>query len=97
MAFLDGTTGFAIAVLAGLVLLNYAGLIERIKIPAGFIAAGALLYFVENATTMALGTLIGDVATWLTLIWNLLALVFIVIGSLWALVDFITKPKTARR
>ncbi|MBS3064154.1 MAG: hypothetical protein J4445_01735 [DPANN group archaeon] len=98
MVFLDGTLGIAIGILAGLVLLRYSGLMDKIIVPAGFIAAGVMFYFIDVATSLGVTDMLGETATvWLSFIWQLLALIFILIGALWAVVAFITKPKSKRR
>ena len=98
MVFLDGTVGIAIAILAGLVLLKYSGLLERVKIPAGFIAAGTMFYFIDVAAGLGIADKLGATAsTWLSFIWQLLAFIFIIIGALWSVAAFITKPQTERK
>ena len=98
MVFLDGTLGIAIGILAGLVLLRYSGLMDKIIVPAGFIAAGTMFYFIDVATSLGIADKLGvTVSTWLSFIWQLLAFIFIIIGALWSVAAFITKPQTERK
>ncbi len=98
MVFLEGTLGIAIGILAGLVLLKYSDLMDKVKVPAGFIAAGTMFYFIDVATSLGIANMLGEtVSGWLSFVWQLLGFIFILIGALWAVVAFITKPKSKRK
>ena len=89
------TIGITLGLLVGLVLLRYSGYLDRVKKAAGFIVAGAMFYFINIAWTA--GTFASKVSSsaagWLTFVWELIAFILIIIGSLWAAAELVTKSK----
>jgi hypothetical protein len=92
-ALLTTPWGWAIGLAIVLVLLRYAGILHLVPKPAGFLAAGVMLYVIDvawNAGTFAT-KMASSLAEWLTFAWELIAFVFILIGGLWAVIELIKK------
>jgi len=93
MAIESSILGVAIGILIGLVLLRYAEISEEIKKGIAIIAAGVMFYFIDLAWTTGhlLMKLPTNITTWITLIWEAVAFILILIGAIYSAALLIAK------
>ena len=93
MAIESTIFGITLGLLLAIVLLRYSGHLHHIQKPSGFIIAGVFFYVIDiawNAGTFA-SQISSTAADWLTFVWELIAFILIIIGSLWAAAELIKK------
>jgi len=80
-----------IVLLLGAVFLKYSGYLTKgLQRPIGFMLAGAMFLFI-NETWMTWTGLYADVQLWLSYVWQVIAFILVLIGGLWAAVEFTRK------
>lgn len=83
-------TGLDIAVVLLLtaVFLKYSGYLKKnLKKPVGFIMAG-VMFLLINAVWRVWTGMYADIQMWLSYVWQIIAFILVLIGGLWATVEF---------